>query len=51
MILKKTGQKFPKDPTVQLKMAIQAIFRSWNNERAISYRNLNTGTSTTSPTT
>ncbi len=41
MILKKTGHEFPKDPAVQLKMAIQAIFRSWNNKRAISYRNLN----------
>jgi len=41
IITEKTGQKFPKDPFTQLKMAIQAIFRSWNNERAISYRNLN----------
>ncbi len=41
IIAKKTGHEFPKDPAVQLNMAIQAIFRSWNNERAISYRNLN----------
>ncbi len=41
IIAKKTGHEFPKDPAVQLKMAIQAIFRSWNNDRAISYRNLN----------
>ncbi len=41
IIAKKTGHEFPKDPKTQLNMAIQAIFRSWNNERAISYRNLN----------
>lgn len=32
---------FPEDPKKQLKMAIDAVFNSWNNERAITYRRLN----------
>ncbi len=36
-----TGQEFPQEPWEQLKMAINAVFRSWNNERAITYRKLN----------
>ncbi|CUH95414.1 Pyruvate, phosphate dikinase [Propionispora sp. 2/2-37] len=32
---------FPEDPIEQLFMAIEAVFRSWNNHRAIVYRNLN----------
>jgi len=32
---------FPQDPKVQLLMAIEAVFRSWNNNRAKVYRNLN----------
>ena len=36
-----TGQDFPLDPKEQLLMAIEAVFRSWNNNRAISYRNMN----------
>ena len=32
---------FPEDPNEQLYMAIEAVFRSWNNDRAIIYRNLN----------
>lgn len=32
-----TGQDFPLDPKDQLLMAIEAVFRSWNNNRAISY--------------
>lgn len=32
------GQDFPQDVTEQLKTAIEAVFRSWNNERAILYR-------------
>ncbi len=35
------GRDFPEDPVEQLFMAIQAVFRSWNNDRAIVYRNLN----------
>ncbi len=32
------GMDFPQDPMVQLEHAITAVFRSWNNERAIAYR-------------
>ena len=35
------GKDFPLDPKVQLEMAIEAVFRSWNNDRAILYRKLN----------
>ncbi|MDD2213274.1 MAG: pyruvate, phosphate dikinase, partial [Oscillospiraceae bacterium] len=35
------GQDFPQDPQTQLLEAIQAVFRSWNNERAIYYRRQN----------
>ncbi len=35
------GTDFPQDPKVQLKEAIQAVFRSWDNERAIIYRRIN----------
>jgi pyruvate,orthophosphate dikinase len=41
VIRKKTGEAFPDDPFVQLRMARDAVFRSWNNPRAISYRKLN----------
>jgi pyruvate, orthophosphate dikinase len=33
-----TGRKFPEDPVAQLDGAIGAVFGSWNNERAITYR-------------
>lgn len=36
-----TGTEFPQDPKVQLQMAIDAVFNSWNNPRAITYRKLN----------
>ncbi|MGH2653326.1 MAG: pyruvate, phosphate dikinase [Actinomycetota bacterium] len=32
------GRLFPSDPQEQLRMAIEAVFRSWNNERARTYR-------------
>ena len=35
------GREFPQNPKDQLLEAIQAVFRSWNNERAILYRKLN----------
>ncbi|MFA5069388.1 MAG: pyruvate, phosphate dikinase, partial [Candidatus Omnitrophota bacterium] len=41
LIKKEKGFSFPEDPIQQLKMAIDAVFGSWNNERAIKYRNLN----------
>ncbi len=40
LIKDKTGEEFPEDPYVQLAMARDAVFRSWNNPRAISYRRL-----------
>jgi pyruvate, orthophosphate dikinase len=41
VVQKETGKPFPLDPHVQLDMAIEAVFRSWNNERAIVYRRMN----------
>ena len=38
---KHAGEDFPQDPKVQLIEAVKAVFRSWNNERAITYRRLN----------
>ena len=35
---KEIGEEFPSDPIVQLKEAIQAVFRSWDNPRANVYR-------------
>ena len=34
-----TGKDFPTDPMEQLRLAIIAVFASWNNERAVIYRN------------
>lgn len=36
-----TGQTFPDDPWEQLWGAIGAVFKSWNNARAVTYRELN----------
>jgi pyruvate,orthophosphate dikinase len=36
-----TGDDFPQDARTQLQMSIDAVFGSWNNERAIKYRRLN----------
>ena len=41
LVYERTSRPFPQEPTEQLFMAIEAVFRSWNNERAIIYRNLN----------
>ena len=38
---KGTGEDFPTDPEYQLFKTIDAVFRSWNNERAIKYRLMN----------
>ena len=35
------GEDFPTEPRVQLLESIKAVFRSWNNPRAISYRRMN----------
>ncbi len=40
-IYKKHKKEFPQDPWKQLFLAIQAVFKSWNNERAIVYRRIN----------
>jgi pyruvate,orthophosphate dikinase len=34
-------EEFPEDPRVQLIDAVKAVFRSWNNQRAIYYRKMN----------
>ncbi|HNZ70908.1 MAG TPA: PEP/pyruvate-binding domain-containing protein, partial [Candidatus Dojkabacteria bacterium] len=36
-----TGKEFPHDPFEQLMLSIEAVFKSWNNPRAISYRRIN----------
>jgi pyruvate,orthophosphate dikinase len=40
IIKKEKGVSFPQDPKEQLKMSVDAVFGSWNNKRAITYRNL-----------
>lgn len=35
---KQLGEDFPADPVVQLKLAVEAVFRSWDNPRANVYR-------------
>lgn len=41
LVKKEKGADFPQAPVDQLTQAIEAVFRSWNNPRAIYYRNLN----------
>ncbi len=41
VVRKETGKDFPQDPQVQLDMSIEAVFRSWYNPRAKTYRRLN----------
>ena len=38
---KEIGSAFPQDPLKQLFLAIDAVFKSWNNRRAITYRRIN----------
>ncbi|MBC6696041.1 pyruvate, phosphate dikinase [Terrisporobacter mayombei] len=38
---KEIREEFPQDPKKQLMLAVEAVFRSWNNPRAIVYRRLN----------
>ncbi|MFO8030016.1 MAG: pyruvate, phosphate dikinase [Cyclonatronaceae bacterium] len=38
---KKTGYMFPSDPMEQLQFAINAVFGSWNADRAVKYRKIN----------
>lgn len=35
------GEAFPQDPRIQLMEAVKAVFRSWDNDRAIVYRRMN----------
>lgn len=35
------GEEFPQNPKEQLMGAVKAVFRSWNNQRAIVYRRMN----------
>ena len=37
----KIGEEFPQDPREQLMGAVRAVFRSWDNPRAIYYRRMN----------
>lgn len=46
------GNPFPQDPIIQLKLSIEAVFKSWLNKRAVTYRKINNipnnlGTATT----
>lgn len=41
LVKEEMGRDFPQEPKDQLLEAVQAVFRSWNNERAILYRKLN----------
>ncbi len=39
--LEEMKEEFPQEPMKQLYLAVKAVFSSWNNARAITYRNLN----------
>ncbi|MBU1627453.1 pyruvate, phosphate dikinase, partial [bacterium] len=41
LIKREKGFDFPQEPRKQLKMAIDAVFDSWNNQRAVTYRKIN----------
>jgi pyruvate,orthophosphate dikinase len=41
LIEKEKGMPFPEDPVVQLQMAVEAVFGSWSNDRAKTYRRIN----------
>jgi pyruvate, orthophosphate dikinase len=41
LVRKHAGVEFPEDPMDQLREAIGAVFSSWNNKRAVDYRNFN----------
>ncbi|HSB07015.1 MAG TPA: pyruvate, phosphate dikinase [Thermodesulfobacteriota bacterium] len=38
LVKKATGAPFPKDPMVQLELAVDAVFKSWMGKRAVDYR-------------
>ncbi len=41
LVKEETGNDFPQDVHQQLRLAVHAVFKSWNNPRAITYRRLN----------
>ncbi|MFA5158030.1 MAG: pyruvate, phosphate dikinase [Patescibacteria group bacterium] len=41
LVKKHYGKEFPSDPAIQLDMARDAVFKSWNNPRAFTYRRMN----------
>ncbi|MDH5763812.1 MAG: pyruvate, phosphate dikinase [Nitrospinota bacterium] len=41
LVKRKTGNPFPDKPIDQLRMAVEAVFNSWNTDRAVTYRRLN----------
>ncbi|MCH8244837.1 MAG: pyruvate, phosphate dikinase [Bacteroidetes bacterium] len=41
IFLEHTGQMFPEDPNVQLRLSINAVFGSWESDRARKYRQIN----------
>ncbi|MEM4257129.1 MAG: pyruvate, phosphate dikinase, partial [Candidatus Diapherotrites archaeon] len=41
IVKREKGNSFPQDPITQLKMGINAVFDSWNSNRAIAYRKIN----------
>lgn len=41
VVEERVGRAFPDDPREQLMLAIEAVFKSWNNDRANTYRRLN----------
>ncbi|MCA2977230.1 MAG: pyruvate, phosphate dikinase [Myxococcaceae bacterium] len=38
LVHEQTGRPFPQDPHEQLRLAIEAVFKSWNGKRAVDYR-------------
>jgi len=41
LVSKELGTDFPQDPMTQLEYAVNAVFDSWNNQRAKTYRKIN----------
>jgi pyruvate,orthophosphate dikinase len=41
IVEQETGEPFPDDPWVQLEKSVEAVFLSWKNPRAITYRRIN----------
>ncbi len=41
LVKRKTGKPFPDKPMDQLRLTVEAVFNSWNTDRAVTYRRLN----------